>query len=39
MEDLGLDSRIILKQVLKKLGLFDCGQGSVVVFCEHNNEP
>jgi len=36
--DLGVDERMILKWGLKVLRLWS-GQGPVVGFCEHGNEP
>jgi hypothetical protein len=44
LEDPGVDGRIILKRTLKKYGyegmdLIHVGQGSLVEFCEHGNEP
>jgi hypothetical protein len=45
-EDLGVDGKIILELILRKLGVERCGldssgsvQGPVAGSCEHGNEP
>jgi hypothetical protein len=45
LEDLGIDERVVLKQILKNMvsgcrpDLFVSGQGSMIGFCEVGTEP